>query len=95
MQIERFLEAAVLLKDCNHKNVLPLAGITITRNLPCSLYSHMEHGDLKTHLCELRDTAMVCLYIDMSYFNILNLHVDSSSYSLAKQDLCGIFESDS
>ena len=59
MQIERFIDAAVNLRDCNHKNVMQVLGIVTDRNLPRAVYSHMEYGDLKQHLCDLKEKVLV------------------------------------
>ena len=48
--VTSFLEEAVVMKDFDHPNVLPLLGVALAETKPYVILPYMEHGDLKSYV---------------------------------------------
>ena len=50
--IKEFVDSALLVKDLNHENILPIIGVAFPppKGLPLVVFPLMAHGDLKSLL---------------------------------------------
>ena len=54
-EVSIFLEEALIMKDFNHPNILPLYGVVFADSLPFVVFEFMDEGNLKSYIIKKKD----------------------------------------
>ena len=68
--VEDFLQEAIILRQFNHPNILPLCGVSVHEDKPCVILPLMSNGDLDRYLKNHSEVIA----------NTLNCNLDCKSF---------------